>query len=241
MSLSPTKQVDDVIDYTRQYNLLQREENESLTTFVWDLGVLSATGGDGSYQTYLRDDLGSPIRLLGESGWNEVLAYDEFGQTLQSIKGLENQPFTYTGFQRDEVAETFFAQAREYNSIIGRFASEDIVRGVIYEPLTINQYVYCLNRPMDLVDLDGCIPCYGHEIFAEPEPPEEQGIIWLTDPGGPGNDNNGPPRRPHANPFGHTGIAIPDSNGDWWIKDFRQVGWYYTYTTCLHTGFSLVE
>ena len=42
------------------------------------------------------------------------------------------QPFGYTGYRYDKVADTYFAQAREYMPGVGRFAGEDWIKGEIY-------------------------------------------------------------------------------------------------------------
>ena len=157
MSLNPTKQIEDVIDFTRQYNnLLQREENQELTSYIWDLNVLSTVEADGSSYSYLQDNLGSPLRLLDESGMErDIFGYDEFGQHLQSVDIAKEQPFTYTGYQRDHIAGTYFAQAREYQPNIGRFTAEDSVKGLLAVPMTMTPYAYCFNSPLNFVDLNG--------------------------------------------------------------------------------------
>ena len=68
------------------------------------------------------------------------------------------QPFTYTGYQRDSVANSYYAQAREYTPNAGRYTGEDIVKGNVARLYTLNPYAYCWNRPMRFVDLDGKIP-----------------------------------------------------------------------------------
>ena len=68
------------------------------------------------------------------------------------------QPFGYTGYQRDETAGTYYAQAREYLTENGRFAEQDLISGVIEYPDTFNQYSYCWNSPFDYVDYDGEFP-----------------------------------------------------------------------------------
>ena len=138
-TLSPTKQIDDVLDLTRQYhNLLERDG----TAYVWDFSVLSA-GADA----YLLDELGSPMRF-----GDETYGYDEFGNTLYGDAG---QPFGFTGYQSDVITGTWYAQAREYASQSGRFASEDLIKGYLSFPNSLNQYSYCWNQPIDFVDLDG--------------------------------------------------------------------------------------
>ena len=68
------------------------------------------------------------------------------------------QPFTYTGYQKDELAGTYFAQAREYNPALGRFMAEDIIRGTVLYPQSLNHYAYCYNNPEGFVDEDGELP-----------------------------------------------------------------------------------
>ena len=47
---------------------------------------------------------------------------------------------------------------RRYDAGVGRFISEDFIKGHIAVPYTMNHYSYCFNRPMDLVDLNGMWP-----------------------------------------------------------------------------------
>ena len=65
------------------------------------------------------------------------------------------QPFGYTGYRYDNVADTYFAQAREYVPGVGRFAGEDWIKGNIEQPFSLNQYGYCWGNPIGLVDRDG--------------------------------------------------------------------------------------
>ena len=48
------------------------------------------------------------------------------------------QPFGYTGYRYDNVADTYFAQAREYVPRVGRFAGEDWIKGSIEQPFSLN-------------------------------------------------------------------------------------------------------
>ena len=65
------------------------------------------------------------------------------------------QPFGYTGYQYDEIAGTYYAQAREYRPKEGRFSAEDVIRGSITVPFTLNRYGYCWGNPLALIDLNG--------------------------------------------------------------------------------------
>jgi len=147
----PTEQIENVLDITRWYNnLLQRREGDATTSYVWDTSLLFASES-GEAQPYLLDDLGSPVRFA-----QDAYDYDEFGNPQHGIPGT-TQPFGFTGYQHDAVSGTWFAQAREYNTQTGRFVSEDIYKGDIQMPMTMNPYVYCINQPLDFVDPDGLI------------------------------------------------------------------------------------
>lgn len=65
---------------------------------------------------------------------------------------------TRTGYQTDEVGDLYYAQARRYDASVGRFVSEDKVRGFVILPYTLNHYGYCWNNPVDFVDRDGNLP-----------------------------------------------------------------------------------
>ena len=119
-------------------------------------GIVGDNSRRGRY--YLNDELGSPIRLLSESGEpEESYGYDEFGQDLYGNQGA-TQPFGYTGYQADRTAGTYYAQAREYRAELGRFAAVDTIKGAATAPYTLNVYGYCWNNPMMFVDLDGQWP-----------------------------------------------------------------------------------
>ncbi len=159
-NFNPTGRIDYVIDMTREYhNLLQKNEDGHTQTYLWDgnvAGMVDESNKADSY--YLQDEMGSPIRLMDETGiLVEAYGYDEFGQDIYGNQG-EIQPFGYTGYQADTVTGTYFAQAREYRAGEGRFGSEDIIKGSIDMPFTLNHYGYCWGNPMILVDLDGMSP-----------------------------------------------------------------------------------
>ena len=73
------------------------------------------------------------------------------------MKG-ELQPFGYTGYQRDRTAGSYFAQAREYLPEVGRFMGRDLIKGLADFPFTLNEYGYCWNNPLMLMDRNGALP-----------------------------------------------------------------------------------
>ena len=85
---------------------------------------------------------------------SDSFAFDEFGQILSGTFS-PTQPFTFTGYQQDNIANTYYGQAREYMPKNARFVSEDIVKGSIFSPVTLNTYTYCISNPLKYVDPDG--------------------------------------------------------------------------------------
>ena len=114
--------------------------------------------------------MGSPVRLIQSGGKSQTLyGYDEFGNDRYGNQG-ELQPFGYTGYQRDKTAGSYFAQTREYLPGTGRFAGEDINKGTIMKPGSLNDYSYCLGNPLTLVDKNGRSPV--------PSPADAQRMMW---------------------------------------------------------------
>jgi RHS repeat-associated protein len=153
--LNPLKQVDYVLDLTKQYhNVLQRTQDDQTKSYLWDYNVVADISNE-SGQFYLLDELGSPLRFIrAGSGIVDSYSYDEFGNDLTGNQGIV-QPFGYTGYRYDNVTGMHFAQAREYDSLIGRFSGVDIIKGNAFNPFTLNEYIYCLNNPGTYIDLDG--------------------------------------------------------------------------------------
>ena len=154
----PTKSIEYILEHTRRYNnVLMCQEDNFVQEYVWDGNVAMESGTRGIHY-FLQDELGSPLRYTNEiGGLEETYGFDEFGNDL-----LDNQEsrqlFGYTGYCKDTVSGTYFAQAREYMAQTGRFASRDKVKGIKSSPYTINEYTYCWNRPLNFVDKNGAFP-----------------------------------------------------------------------------------
>ncbi len=160
--LTPSYEENYILDRTRAYhNILQnkttKRASQAIQSYVWDFNVAYMEEGEKEF-TYLQDELGSTIRLLEQGGESQaVYGYDEFGEDTYNTQGYL-QPFGYTGYRYDNVADTYFAQAREYVPGVGRFAGEDWIKGSIEQPFSLNQYGYCFGNPFGLVDYDGKKP-----------------------------------------------------------------------------------
>ena len=158
--IHPEKKIQYTIDLTRGYhNLLQKEEDGNTQSYLWD-GNVTGLREDGQQSYYLQDELGSPIRLANQNGeLQDSYGYDEFGQDLYGNQGTM-QPFGYTGYQPDRIAETYYAQAREYRPELGRFAGKDVLRySRKSDSASLNLYVYCKQNPLYHIDRNG------HEVI----------------------------------------------------------------------------
>ena len=164
MEIGNSRQITYTLDLTRQYyNLLERTEESQSQRYFWD-GNVAAYEENGERNYYLQDELGSPLRIEDSAGTiKESYGYGAFGEDLYQNQG-KIQPFGYTGYQRDETAGTYYAQAREYLAESGRFAGQDLIAGFLNLPFSMNRYSYCYNAPMVLVDLDGALPKWVKEI-----------------------------------------------------------------------------
>ena len=156
MEIGNSRQITYTLDLTRQYyNLLERTEENRSQRYFWD-GNVAAYEENGERNYYLQDELGSPLRIEDESGFTrETYGYGAFGEDLYGKNQGVLQVFGYTGYQRDNVAGTYYAQAREYQAEVGRFVSEDFVGGVTGHPYSINKYQYCAENPLAYIDLNG--------------------------------------------------------------------------------------
>ncbi|MCL2425568.1 MAG: DUF6531 domain-containing protein [Oscillospiraceae bacterium] len=151
--LNPTKHIDDVLDLTRNFNnLLERNDGDAATSYIWDTSLLGAMAADGTYQGYLLDEQGGPARLVHDGGNIDAYSYDEFGNTLHGTTSM-SQPFGFTGYQHDPIAGTWFAQSREYDAQTGRFTAKDLNRYMNQGKVqSLNLYNYCYGNPVRYVD-----------------------------------------------------------------------------------------
>ena len=107
-------------------------------------------------QTYLHTDaLSTPIAITDTSGAVTTrYTWDTWGN-LQQQTGVSQQPFGFTGYQRDAQTGLHYAQQRYYDSEIGRFNRHDPFRGDIDTPLSLHRYLYANANPTIFVDPTG--------------------------------------------------------------------------------------
>lgn len=155
------KKVSYTLDYSRIYdNLLEKHTDQNTETYLWGDGLEGVQAESGSSGWYLKDPLGSVVRKLpavsqaGKMRLGSVAEYDEFGNIIIA-QGTEEDSFGYNGFLFDSVADTWYAQARQYRSETGSFDGMDRFGGDITAPETLNPYVYCVQSPFRYTDKSG--------------------------------------------------------------------------------------
>lgn len=130
-----------------------------------------------SYLTYGYDEFGNDLYKQYEEQYAERYTGQHTGPYADlAAEGIPNpyekqgevQPFGYTGYRKDAVSGTYFAQAREYSSGIGRFTAEDVIRGNGAVPITLNRYGYCWENPLRYNDRDGKCPVEFYVPIIEP-------------------------------------------------------------------------
>ncbi|KWX87293.1 hypothetical protein AMQ83_13970, partial [Paenibacillus riograndensis] len=95
--------------------------------------------------------------------------YDEFGVAEAPEKfdlnwsGPDNL-FGYTSLGYDYYSGYSHAQARDFDSSIGRFISEDTYEGQLTDPLSLNLYAYVKNNPLRYTDPSGNKPWEPYDV-----------------------------------------------------------------------------
>jgi RHS repeat-associated protein len=115
-----------------------------------------ASAGTKYQHWNLRGDLA--VTSASSSGFTAAALTDAFGDMVNGSRqtydwngawGYRNEALT-GGLQKVGV--------RWYDPTVGRFRQQDPWLGDIYAPLTLNAYGYCVNDPLQLVDMQGAIP-----------------------------------------------------------------------------------
>lgn len=142
-----------------------------VTVFVYDASgktveEYSTKLSDAPQVAYLTSDhLGSPRLNTGPSG--AVVSrhdYRPFGEEIFSTSrntgnGYDSDEVRkkFTKYERDEETDLDFAEARYYNSTLGRFGQTDPELGSAKAsiPQSFNRYSYVLNNPLIYIDPSG--------------------------------------------------------------------------------------
>jgi RHS repeat-associated protein len=137
--------------------VLNEQGPDGNITYAYGLGLIDEYSSTFN-NFYHYDGLGSVIGLTDAKGKPQAAyAYDPWGNALLSVTdnvGTKNK-FRFTGEALDPGTGLYYLRARYYDPNPGRFLTKDLFSGIAGNPLTINKYLYALNRPLTLSDPTG--------------------------------------------------------------------------------------
>jgi len=135
--------------------------NGSLELVLFDGGYISFSAqGVPQFHYYERDYLGSVRAIVGETGAVEhTNSYYPFG--AQFFKNTQNftQRYKFCGKELDSMHGINLLDfgARWYDPLLGRFTTIDPMCEKYY---SVSPYAYCMNNPVNAVDLEGKLIYY---------------------------------------------------------------------------------
>ena len=115
---------------------------------------------DGTTSYYHCDRGGNVVATTDGSGVpTNLYQYDPFGVSIGS-SGSSTQPFRCLGGfgVYDNGDGTLYVRARYYHTDLGRFLSRDPLAGSTKNSQSLNRYVYGLNSPIGMMDVNGFRP-----------------------------------------------------------------------------------
>lgn len=135
-------------------------EMEGATTkaqYIYGNGLIARIDQDNNIRYYHDDEQGNTIALTDENAEiTDTYTYLPFGEMVKH-NGDTDQPFQFLGKQGiyAEGDNFYHIRARYYDANTGRFISEDPYPPSFTDPQTLNRYIYALNNPISLVDVNG--------------------------------------------------------------------------------------
>jgi RHS repeat-associated protein len=119
--------------------------------------VMSTDGSNTNRRYYIHDRLGS-VRVVTNRNVSVLnnYTYTPYGEDIvsQTAETVVNN-VRYAGYNFDHELTQYYVWARMYSPYMARFNGYDPVLGDYQEPLTLHQYLYCLNDPINMYDPDG--------------------------------------------------------------------------------------
>jgi RHS repeat-associated protein len=144
--------------------LITTEKQGAALVAHYTFGRDRVSRDDGTnFLYYLVDGLGSTRQLTDA---NEAVAasylFEGFG-ILLAQSGSAANAYKFAGawsYRDDGDAGLLHVGARYYDAQVGRFITADTLLGTVYDPQTLNRYIYVVNSPITLVDPSGLLPIW---------------------------------------------------------------------------------
>ena len=119
---------------------------------------------NGEKYGYIVNLQGDVVGFIDSAGTEVVkYVYDAWGQILSTTGSLAStlgsiQPFRYRGYVYDPETGLYYVSSRYYDPEIGRWINADSQLNTSLGILGLNQFSYCLNSPVNMVDYGGNKP-----------------------------------------------------------------------------------
>jgi RHS repeat-associated protein len=122
--------------------------------------------------------LGSGSLITDNQGLTyQTLAFAPYGESLVNIRnGNYDEPYKFTGYERDQESGLDYAHARYYNSDLGVFPTTD---AMWYLSPDKTSYHYCENDPINRIDPDGNQSMFGWSQGLTQQQTEEAIQGWI--------------------------------------------------------------
>jgi RHS repeat-associated protein len=147
---------DGLIRYTYDgQSVLQQHSaiGDTVATYRWGAGQLLALDHFADGRSYYHlDALGSVAALSDPTGAAvSRYQYDAWGN-IRTSSGDNWNPFGFTGYEKDDETDLYYAKARYYDPETARFLSQDPVQGDLTNPPSLHRYLYAYGNPTVWVD-----------------------------------------------------------------------------------------
>jgi len=152
--------------------------------------VPCGTGCDGTLYYFRKNLQGDVIGIYNEN--RQLVAkheYSAFGEII-SVTDLNGSdianinPFRYRGYYYDTETELYYLITRYYDPVVGRFLNADVYTSTGKGFVGNNMFAYCLNNPVNMIDIDGRDPTpqWATRIINGEGTEEDYMIAFIIDP-----------------------------------------------------------
>ncbi len=145
-------------------SVLTQSDEAGSTVAKYEYGasrLLSLNNSSEGRRYYHHDALGSVIALSDSAGQSGAsYRYDAWGNSRETT-GQSDNPFGFTGHEKDDETGLYYFKARFYDPDTGRFIGQDSYLGEGETPPSLHRYLYAYSNPTVWVDLDGHLSTEG--------------------------------------------------------------------------------
>ena len=122
---------------------------------------------NGTVYLYITNLQGDVLALAAQYGEVIRYEYDAWGKPISTYyaatpyyDAMQYNPLRYRGYIYDNETGFYYLQSRYYDPVVGRFINADELIHNGFEFLGTNTYAYCINNPVNMVDITGNTPEY---------------------------------------------------------------------------------